>query len=409
MVVRSFFLLRLLFFCVSAAAVLLGCETAAPDDEVSTVAFSLEGDLAPGQERTLCRYVRMPAARAGDAEVFVRGGRHALSEGGHHYLLYRTNKTSWSDDMDATVDCGEHEGVLGNVTTYVTGGQTREADADFPAAAALAFQPNEILLLQGHFLNASREPRRASVHLELRTIPAAAVEERAGVLRFYDPFIVVPPRGRGRATMSCTIKRDVTLLSAAAHMHARGKRYAAYLDLPGAPPSAEPFYTTKDGLHPTFYVGHLPIPSGSTIRYECEYESTEDRVVTQGPSAEKDEMCMLSAFYFPAMDAADEACTDMHGHGTGGASCAATTACLETCPVEERPRFETGDPRVGPCWQRCIIDSCPNVTAALFPQLSCTAERCAAECAAMGEPCRACVRERCAAELSACQSLACAD
>src|SRR5690606_13865516 len=98
---------------------------------------------------------------------------------------------------------------------------------------------------------------------------------------------------------------------------------------------------------------------------------------------------------------------DMHGHGTGGASCAATTACLESCPVEERPRFERNDPRVGPCWQRCIDDSCPNVTERLFPQLSCPAERCAAECEAMGGPGRACVRERCASELEACQSLAC--
>src|SRR5205085_1799345 len=104
----------------------------------------------------------------------------------------------------------------------------------------------------------------------------------------------------------------------------------------------------------------------------------------------------------PAMTPADEACEDMHAHGTGGASCAATTGCLESCPVEEAPHFEKNDPRVGPCWQQCITNSCPNVTAKLFPQLTCTADKCKAECAAMGETCRACVRERCAPELDAC-------
>jgi hypothetical protein len=393
------------FFLLLLCAV--ACGAVPSSDEGETVAFSLEGDLAPGEEKTLCRYVRMPAAQPGDAEVFVRGGRHALSEGGHHYLLYRTTKTAWTDDMGATVPCGEHDGVLGNVTTYVTGGQTREANADFPAAAALAFRPGEILLLQGHFLNAAASPRRASVHLELRTMAASAVEHRAGVLRFYDPFIVVPPRGKARAGMTCTIARDVTLLSAAAHMHARGRGYAAYVDPPDGPPSATPFYTTKDGQHPTFFAGYLPVRAGSKIRFECDYESNDDRAVTQGPSAERDEMCMFNAFYFPAMAPGDEACEDMHGHGTGGASCAATTACLEQCPVSDRPHFERNDPTVGECWQRCITQSCPNVTAKLFPQLACTAKKCEAECAAMGEACRACVRERCAPELEACQSLAC--
>lgn len=383
------------------------CSLERIEDEGSAVSFSLEGDLSPGEEKTLCRYVRMPAAMGADTEVFVKGGQHTLSEGGHHYLLYRTTKTEWTDDLDRTVPCGEHEGVLENVTTYVTGGQTPEADADFPMAAALTFRPNEILLLQGHFLNASRVPAHAKVDVTLRTRPAKDVSHRAGVLRFYDPFITLPPRAKAQATQTCTIKKDVTILSAAAHMHARGVGYSAYVDPPDGPPSATPFYTTKDGMHPTFFVGFLPVTAGSKIRFVCEYANDEDRLVTQGPSAASDEMCMFNAFYFPAMDAKDEACEDMHGHGTGGATCAATTGCLEQCPVEERPHFERNDPRVGPCWQRCITESCPNVTEKLFPQLTCTARNCEAECAAMGETCRACVRERCAAELDACQSLSC--
>lgn len=396
------FLLLLLF-----TAVLSACALEKVEDEGSSVSFSLEGDLAPGEEKTFCRYVRMPAAMGSDTEVFVKGGKHLLSEGAHHYLLYRTRKTEWTDDLDRTVACGEHEGVLENVTTYVTGGQIPEADADFPYAAALTFKPNEILLLQGHFLNPSRVPEHAKVDVTLRTRPAKDVSHRAGVLRFYDPFITLPPRGKGTATQTCTIKKDVTILSAAAHMHLRGVDYAAYLDPPNGPPSTTPFYTTKDGTHPTFFIGNLAVSAGSKIRFVCQYQNDEDRLVTQGPSAATDEMCMFNAFYFPAMNPEDEACEDAHGHGTGGASCAATTGCLEQCPVEEQPHFERGDPRVGPCWQRCITSSCPNVTAKLFPQLACTRAKCETECAAMGETCRACVRERCAPELDACQSLAC--
>jgi hypothetical protein len=222
------------------------------------------------------------------------------------------------------------------------------------------------------------------------------------VLRFYDPFIHVPARGKATAKMSCTIKKDITLLSAAAHMHARGTAFRAYLGTAEAP-----FYTTGDGLHPTFFVGWQPIQKGTTVRFECDFENKDDHDVTQGLSATANEMCMLSGFYFPAMDPKDEICEDMHAHGTGTVSCKDTTSCLEACPVGERPNFASGDPRVGTCWQKCVTSSCPNVTKALFPQLTCTEQKCAAECAEMGEPCRNCVIEKCTRELGICQRLAC--
>lgn len=391
-----------------AAIVLSGACEAPPGDTGALVTFSLEAELAPGQEAHFCRYVRMPDGPPG-ARLFVRGGSHELGDGTHHYLLYRTRISAWQDGMDRVVPCEEHEAVMKSATSYVTGGQTPREDADFPAAAALPFHPGEILLLQGHFVNASPRPRPARVKLTLRTTAPSAVEHEAGVLRYYNPFIFVPPRGKATAKMSCTLKKDITLLSAAAHMHAHGVAYRAYVDLPDAPPSTTPFYETADGLHPTFYGGFMALPAGTTIRYECDYENPKgDRPVVQGISAEEDEMCMLSAFYYPAMAPEDEACEDMSGHGTGSASCLDTLACLESCPASERPDFSSGDPRVGACWQRCVTSSCPAVTGALFPELACTAERCAAECAAMGEPCRACVLERCAAELDACARVACA-
>jgi hypothetical protein len=399
--------MRLFLACSSLLflACASGCGDEPSRDPGEAVRFSLAADLAPGQEGYLCRYVQMP--KSADPEIFVRGGSHDLSEGGHHYLVYRTKVTEWKDGMDRVVPCGEHEMVMTTATTYVTGGQTPHENADFPAGIAMSFAPGEILLLQAHFLNAGSAPKKAHVDVTLRTTAASAVAERAGVLRFYDPFITIPPRGKSRATMRCTIKRDVTLLSAAAHMHRRGTAYAAYVDPPNGPPSAEPFYTTKDGMHPTFFLGSMKIPAGSKIRFACDYESDEDRLVTQGPSAERDEMCMFNAFYYPAMSPGDESCEDMDEHGTGDQSCAATTSCLEQCPASDRPDFASGSAYVGACWQQCITRSCPNVTGALFPQLTCTAAKCTAECAEMGETCRACVRERCVREVSACQRLAC--
>jgi hypothetical protein len=382
------------------------CDPAPVRDPGDAITFELKSTVAPGDEAYFCRFVRMPET---GADIFVRGGHHELSSGAHHYLLYRTRRTTWTDDMANVVRCDEHQTVMKDATGWVTGGQTPSENADFPNGAALPFKSGEILLLQGHFLNASSAPMEASVELLLRTVPASSVEVPAGVLRFYDPFIVVPPRAKSRAGMRCTIKKDIVLLSAAAHMHSRGVSYAAYLDPPEGPPSATPFYTTTDGMRPTFFLGFMKIAAGSKIRFQCDYDSHEDRTITQGLSAENDEMCMFNAFYYPAMDPADEACADADEVGTGTQTCAQTSSCLETCPTSDAPNFESGDARVGACWQACMTSSCPNVAGALFPQLACTKAKCAVECATMGDGCRSCVADRCAADVSRCQGLSCLD
>src|SRR2546428_10870583 len=98
--------------------------------------------------------------------------------------------------------------------------------------------------------------------------------------------------------MRCTIKKDIVLLSAAAHMHARGVNYEAYLDPPGEPPATTPFYTTTDGMRPTFFLGFMKIAAGSKIRFACDYASHEDRTIVQGLSAAAGEIGKFNAVQY---------------------------------------------------------------------------------------------------------------
>jgi hypothetical protein len=392
---------------LSIAMTIAACSSAPALDPSAPVVFALRTTVPAGAEVYRCEFFRMPTTPTPSDEIFVTGGQHDLTMGTHHYLVYRTKLTDIGSDQQGVRDCFEHGGVMQYSSSYVTGGQTPHESADFPAGAALPFKSGEVLLVQAHFVNASSVDLAASVTVVLRTSPASAVEQRAGVLRFYDPFLYVPPHGQASATMRCPIPHDITLLSAGPHMHKHGVSYSAWLDPPGEAPSTEPLYTTHDWEHPSYMLGYIHVKAGSHVRYRCDYTNGESDPVVQGLSAERDEMCMFGGFYFPAMDVDDENCAGMDQHGTGTMSCADTSACLEACPQEERPHFETGSAAVGPCWQSCIARSCPNVTAALFPQLSCTDKECAAECATMGEPCRACVRARCPDPLRVCQELAC--
>lgn len=393
-------LFGLVFFVAS------GCSAGFPETPATPLELSLRFPLAPGEEATKCVYARVPGE--GGGPVFLRGGLHELSPGAHHYLVYRTNVTEWRDELAAPFDCGEHDGPMRGVTTYVTGGQTPSANADFPAGAALPLREGEILLVQGHFLNASAAPAEARVRVVLRLVPPSAVEHPAGLLRWYDPFIFIPPRGPASAQMRCTLKRDIVLLSAAGHMHARGVRYQAFLDRPGEPRASSPFYETGDYLHPGFFVGFERLAAGTSIRVRCDYVNDRETPVTQGLSAADDEMCMFNGFYFPAMEPGEEICEDMHEVGDGPKTCAETRTCLDRCPVSDRPDFASGSPFVGDCFQQCVTSSCPTASAPLFDLLRCASAACTEACASPGAACDACIGARCEGAARACEASTCA-
>ena len=358
--------------------------------------------MAPLEERYICELVQMPQSAG---EILVSGGRYTTTPGTHHFLLFRTANVDPSLPFGEPIDCFEGQGVMRFERGFVTGGQLREEDADFPEGAALAFASNEVLLFQAHVLNPGSVALDARTRVEMRT--AASTRWRVGTFRFYDPFIFVPAHETATARMRCPIGRDATILGAGSHMHRRGTAFRAYLDLPGARPSTTPFFTTNDWQHPPYFHGPLAAPSGAHVRFECDYRSDEATDIVQGLSADANEMCMFSAFYYPAADPAEDTCTGMDDAGSADRSCAETLSCLELCPVSEKPRFGEGRADVGPCWQRCIAASCPNAASALFPELACVDRECPEECGTYGAKCTSCALARCKREIDACQALAC--
>ena len=118
---------------------------------------------------------------------------------------------------------------------------------------------------------------------------------------------------------------------------------------------------------------------------------------------------MFGGFYYPAMGSDDEICAEMDEHGMGSHGCSDTFECIASCPADSWPKFSESSAQVGECWQTCIVESCPNVTGTLFPELRCMEDRCPDACAVMGDACRACAQANCAAEVQACESLPCGD
>ncbi len=380
------------------------CGSSGADEaSLEPIVLELSASVAAGGEAHLCQFVRLPEASDG---VFVNGGSYDTSPGTHHFLLFRTSPALPEQPLGQAVDCYEGAGVMQYERGFVSGGQLLHDEDHFTSGLALAFQPGEVLLLQAHVVNTAASELSVHLRVALDRIAPETVTAKVGTFRFYNPYIYVPAQSAGHASMRCHLHHDVTLLRAGAHMHRRGVGYRAFVDLAGEPPAVVPFYTTSDWEHPEYWHGETALAAGSDIRYECDYQNEEAAAAIQGLSAVDDEMCMFSAFYHPVQDADEEQCASMDLHGTGTRGCAQTTSCLELCAPADAPHFSEGRADVGECWQKCIVDSCPAVTEVLFPQLTCTADKCATACAVFGAGCTACVVGSCKAYVDACQAQA---
>ncbi len=156
----------------------------------------------------------------------------------------------------------------------------------------------------------------------------------------------------------------------------------------------------------------MQLKAGTAIRWYCDYNNTSGSTeYFQGQSAATNEMCMFTGMYYPAMDQASEYCiSNMDMFGTGTATCATTSSCIQACPPGSAPTMlgsSTGSADVSDCWQKCLVASCPSASTPLFAQLQCIGAHCQTECSGSGTNCDSCAISNCANEVGACQQAAC--
>ncbi len=392
------YLLPILFLC--------GCSDG-PAPVTGDPSFSMKMTIAAGQETTQCKFVKMPPGKG-----YVISAQHEYTPGSHHMLLYRTDLTKIDSGMDQIQDCYEGGGgtIMSHVRGVLYGSQEPKASMTLPDGVGYEVQSEEVLLLQVHYLNASAAPLESSVTVSLHAVPDK-VQNLAGVLFYYNPFIDVPAGAMATAAARCTLSKDITLMGAFPHFHARGIGYRAYLDLPGQAPATEPFYTSTDWSHPKGWDGGpLLLPAGTAIRWYCDYDNTSGSAdFFQGGSAATNEMCMFTGGYYPAAGADFEQCvTSMNGFGVGDQTCSQALDCIRACPPGNAPDFGDSMANVPDCWQKCFTSTCSSASDALVAQLSCIGESCNAECTGGNDTaCTDCAKAHCLTQSLACLGSTC--
>ena len=375
--------------------------------------LTMKSTLPAGFETERCRFFQAPPEG-----LWVSGQDIQYTAGSHHVLLFSTRYTTIPDedshgtnrpDAAGVFECADGAAADWDIDGVVAGAQSASAGPlRSPEGIALHVPGNAVLLMNTHYLNASPNPVDTEATINLDVVDATAVQNEAGVLFFYNFWITVPPNGQAESRMRCPITRDITLLDAQSHMHARGVGYSA--DLLGSDGKSENLYTNDSWENvpvKTFGDGKK-LPAGSFIDYRCEYQSSEDRVIRQGLTT-KDEMCMFVGVYWPR-DARLEHCATSESWytsdlaathvGRGTAACGDSLDCFANAPNDDN----------GDGFNACIAASCPGSAEALW-----AAERCrmlhaggACDDACKMNPsadCTTCLEQKCAPELAACRGL----
>jgi len=371
----------------------------APPPEGQGVQFRMTTEIGPGVEAEHCRFVKAPPGG-----IHVNRDQVRYTVGSHHVLLYETRydeiPTAKEDgtpvDTSGVFDCSDGATNGWAITKLVGGSQNADGGSvvSFPPGVAMYVRPGAVLMINAHYINASPEPLRPEVAINLYTIPEAEVEQEGDILFLYNFFIKVGAQSAGRAHMRCPAQRDITIVNVQSHMHARGVGYEASIA------GGAPFYTNDrwEGVPIKSFEGGLQVKAGEVLDYHCDYRNAEERDVFQGPHS-TDEMCMLLGSYYPADPATSYCSADPERPletaslgaewvGTGAASCAASMSCVQRALSAGADAFSPGKEAFKDL-VTCVVDSDPAVSKELSSFV---------RCAMLSED----SERACSAEISAC-------
>ena len=401
--------------CVALAA---GCSSASSSSSpasadagadaanIVTASFDMDVSVGAGQELFKCQFVTLP-----NVQAFMIAGQHQYTPGSHHLLLYTTDLTSIPAGGDQVQDCFEGTGndIMSHARGVLYAGQVPSGGETLPPSVGLSTSPQQVLLFQVHYLNATSGSLDAKVHVQLSLDKGDDIVTKAGIFFFYDPFIDVPPGATAKASMRCLIPDQVTLVYASSHYHARGVGYGAYLDPSATEMGTKPFYTSNTWSSPPNQQMSMTIPAGTRLRFECDYDNTSGtQEFFQGQSAQTNEMCMFIGTYYPEMtQIADYCLSGPDMFGTGSVACGDTLTCMEACGAITFGKPGGAGGGESDCEQKCVVQSCPSASTTLVPVVECVRSSCATECGAGGAGCSTCLEAKCASQAQACMAHTC--
>jgi hypothetical protein len=250
-------------------------------------------DLQPGQELYKCLHVSVPT----DTEFPVGEWDSQMSTGSHHFILYRT---AGDTAADGTLSAGACTQGFGGTTWLYTAGSPR-GHLTFPEGVAMTLAPKERVTFDLHYINTTSQVIHARVALNANKVKAANFV-KAGAQVSFNIGINVPAHGTQTVGGDCTPVAGAKYFLMQTHSHRYTTAASVHRKLANGM-LGEALSESTNWEQPEVRVWmkepFLTFQSGEKFAYSCSYKNDTNSPITVGISAEKNEMCMAEAYFFP--------------------------------------------------------------------------------------------------------------
>jgi len=283
-----------------------GTDPAGDDDQPDSIvekdpAFTLESSeitVLPGEEFTKCFYFTTPNTE----KVVVHKWVSDMSPGSHHMIMFRS--ISGDQPADGTVDdCN------GDVAIPIYGTQVPHEEILFPDDDGFG-QPlaQELFTTKGyfqmHYFNASDEPVVAKVAVSAYALIPELAESvgnytKTDLVATYNDDINIPPHAIDLAVKATCPAIDANIWQMSTHSHKQSMTTKIS-------DGNTMVFESNDWEHPgdrRWSAPEFHTFSSGQMTWECTYTNmgdNQDRTIRAGQSAVRDEMCMMTGYYFPA-------------------------------------------------------------------------------------------------------------
>lgn len=251
--------------------------------------------LDPGEEIEMCYYINVE----NEDVIWVDKIELVAAPGLHHSIVSRIGE----ERPNSHSECFGFPSDLGSqipVPLFATSTQVDRGQTELPDGVGVELEPRQQLIVNYHYLNATTEPIKPRVYLNLHYADPDEIEARAGFYAFTNVGdIAIPPHGTQRITMSCPFYEPALLATATPHMHELGT-YFSVRRWDGEKP-AEILHEASGWYDPETKSFDPPvlIGEGEGLTFTCEWQSDRDTYTYFGESS-GNEMCFAFGFFYPA-------------------------------------------------------------------------------------------------------------
>jgi hypothetical protein len=258
-----------------------GADAATNPGEWKTL-IARDWTLAPGTEQYRCSIITVTE------DTYITGFR-AIDPIGTHHTVVTVQDSGTNGDFNCD------PGTLADEMIFASGVGTD--NLEFPEGVAFKVEAGRKILLNLHLYNLGDAAINGNSGTEIKTIPAAEVQQEAEVT-FAGTFVIsLPPNTESSATGRCNFTQDATVMTIWPHMHQLGTHMKVVHEAAaGDVVLHDKAYSFDEQVN--YNITPTMVKAGESVRAECTWNNTTGSTVIFGDSSDK-EMCFAGLYRYP--------------------------------------------------------------------------------------------------------------